>query len=119
MCSSQIPCLRYGDNDNLLPGFNFHGKGLKFYHLNVRSVLSKINEIRCFTDIIHLEASLIGFTETHLSNCIANSEILISGYNMFRYDRTTGPGGGVLVYALNTLKCTQRVDFQSDDIESI
>ena len=38
---------------------------------------------------------------------------------MFRYDRTTGPGGGVLVYVLNTLKCTQRLDFQSDDIESI
>jgi hypothetical protein len=85
----------------------------------VRSLVPKIDELRCLSGIANLEASLVGFTETHLSSFINNGEITIPEYNMIRRDRTTGSGGGVIVYVLNRIKCIHRHDIQSEAIESV
>ena len=52
--------------------FNICGTGLKLFHLNTRSLLPKIDEIRSFSCLLKQEASIFGFNETHLSPDILN-----------------------------------------------
>ena len=99
--------------------FNICGTGLKLFHLNTRSLLPKIDEIRSFSCLLKQEASIFGFTETHLSPDILNGEIAIPGYNLFRHDRYSGYGGGVAIYTSNTLNCARMYGLESDNIESL
>ena len=64
-------------------------------HLNVNSLLSKIDEMRYIAKCSN--AAIIGITESKLDNSILNSEIDIPGYDVLRSDRNRN-GGGVVCY---------------------
>ena len=43
----------------------------------------------------------------------------IPGYNLFRNDRTSAPGGGVCIYLKQTLPCTRLFQCEQPDVESL
>ena len=84
--------------NDYLSDFSLSGKGLKLYHLNVCSLLPKIDELRITNGISNNEASVVCFSETHLSSNIIDSDLLLNGYNLFRRDRLNKSGGGIAAY---------------------
>lgn len=60
-------------------------KGVKMVHLNIRSVLKNIEELRLFA--LDSKPDIITLSETGLDGSISNSEVNINGYNLERNDR--------------------------------
>ena len=105
--------------NDYLSDFSLSGKGLKLYHLNVCSLLPKIDELRITNGISNNEASVVCFSETHLSSNIIDSDLLLNGYNLFRRDRLNKSGGGIAAYVNRDIHCINRNDFESIHIESL
>ena len=93
----------------------FKERGLHFIHLNINSVLPKIDELRLIAK--KTNASIIGLTETKLDETIGNIEVEIDGYTMERFDRNR-KGGGVACYVRNDIIFNVREHF-SDEVENI
>ena len=55
-------------------------KGMYFGHLNVNSLLSKVEELRTLAFNTNISA-LLGITETRLDNIFSNEELKIDVYN--------------------------------------
>ena len=56
----------------------FRNRGLHFIHLNINSLLPKVDEL---TEIVKISnPTVIGITETKLDNLVSDSEISIDGY---------------------------------------
>lgn len=89
----------------------FSKKGLHFLHLNVRSLLLKIEEIREL--VKHLKVGVICFTESWLDDTVSDEEIAINNYNIVRKDRSR-KGGGVCVYVHFNVAFNIREDLASD-----
>ena len=70
-------------------------KGLHFLHININSLLSKKDEIRCIVN--KTKAAIIGITESKLDHTVPDSELNIPGYDILRCDRNRN-GGGVACY---------------------
>ena len=85
---SQLP-----DNDDKFEPFC--KCGLHFLHINVNSLLSKIDELR---DVVgHTKPAILGITESKLDSSVSDQEVNISGYSILRSDRNRY-GGGVACY---------------------
>ena len=69
----------------------FRNRGLHFIHLNINSLLPKIDELREIVKISN--STVIGITETKLDISIGDSEISIDGYCAIRHDRNRKDGG--------------------------
>ena len=93
----------------------FNKRGLHFIHLNINSVLSKIDELRIIAN--KSKASVIGITESKLDKTVLDGEINIDGYELVRSDRNRH-GGGVACYIRNDISFNVRGDF-SNEIENI
>ena len=76
-------------------------KGLRTSHINVCSLLGKIDEIRLI--VLSSDIDIFGISETHLNETIDDSEIKIPGYEIERRDRSTGRGGGVILYIKSSI----------------
>ena len=50
---------------------------------------------------------------------IPDSAMAIPGYNPFRSDRTSAPGGGVCIYLRQTIPCTRLSQCEQPDVESL
>ena len=88
---------------------NFQKKGLHFIHININSLLPKIDEIRQMTKITNI--AIVGIGETKLDDeSILSSEIGIEGYDLLRLDRSRR-GGGVACYVKKSLACNYRDNF--------
>ncbi|KAF1394512.1 hypothetical protein PFLUV_G00001090 [Perca fluviatilis] len=72
--------------------------GLGFFHLNVRSLVPKMDMLRIWAH--STDADVFVLSETWLSNSVSDKVINISGYNVFRSDRPNR-GGGVAIYIKN------------------
>ena len=57
-------------------------RGLHFCHLNVNSLLSKIDEIRDISN--RIKPAVLGITESKLDSSVTNSEVNINGYSIIR-----------------------------------
>ena len=90
----------------------FKKKGLHFLHLNARSLLPKISELKLIT--ARSKAAVISITESWLDSSVTNTEIDIEGYNVIRKDRNRN-GGGVCVYIRDDLAFSARSDLQTED----
>ena len=90
-------------------------RGLHMIHLNINSVLSKIEELRVVAR--KSKAAIIGVTESKLDATILDGEVNIDGYEVIRSDRNRH-GGGVACYVRNDISFNVRSDF-SDEIENI
>ena len=75
-------------------------RGLHFCHLNVNSLLSKVDELRDITNYVKL--AILGITESKLGSSVTNAEVNINGYSIIRNDRSRN-GGGVACYIRNDL----------------
>ena len=63
----------------------FQKRYMHFIHLNVNSLLSKIDEICYFAKLTN--ATVVGLSETKLDNTVLSSELEIEGYNLARFDQ--------------------------------
>ena len=88
---------------------------MHFIHLNINSVLPKIDELRLIAK--KSNAAAIGLTETKLDETIQNGEIEIEGYTLERSDRDRR-GGGVACYIRYDISFNVRENF-SNEIENI
>ena len=94
---------------------NFSKRGLHLIHLNINSLLPKIEELRSIAKSTN--AAVIGISESKLDKTIFNAEISIEGYDIIRKDRNRS-GGGVACYVRNDI-CYNSKQILQDDIENI
>ena len=70
----------------------FKKRGLHFLHLNIYSLLPKIDELRLIAK--NSNAAIIGIAESKLDKTVLDNEVKIDGYELKRSDRNR-QGGGV------------------------
>ena len=97
--NSQFPCENY---------HCFKKRGMHLVHLNINSILPKIDELRLIAQ--NTNAAVIGLTETKPDETILNEEIEINGYTLERSDRNR-KGGGVACYIRNDISFNIRENF--------
>lgn len=78
-------------------------RGLKLMHLNVRSLLPKLDFINILINDVNPDILII--SETWLSSRTCDDDVAMSGYNTFRIDRKA-KGGGVIAYVREHLVTT-------------
>ena len=93
----------------------FKKRGLHILHLNVNSLLSKIEEMRQIA--LASNAAVICISESKLDDTVLDGEVEIEGYKIIRADRNRN-GGGVACYIKSDLSYNIRKDF-SAEIENI
>ena len=82
----------------------------------MQSLLPKINLIRADSELY----DIVVFSETWLKPNILDTEIaLLNFLPPFRADRLYIPGGGVAIYARDTLLCKRRKDLEINGLESV
>lgn len=70
-------------------------RNLGFLHINIRSLLPKIDQLKV---LVHgSNPDVLVITEKWLRRSISYPEILLAGYNLFRQDRSY-KGGGVAIF---------------------
>ena len=69
------PSHHLPDNDDKFEPF--HKCGLHFLHINVNSLLSKIDELRDFVG--HTKPAILGITESKLDSSVSDREVNING----------------------------------------
>jgi exonuclease III len=88
---------------------------LGILHLNIRSISHKLGHLNSF---VH-DFDILCFTETHLDNCVSNTNLSLDGFNnIIRKDRNCF-GGGVMIYMSNQIRATRRSEFEPADLECI
>ena len=98
------------------PELQTHSHLTKILTINARSILPKIDELRSLCATLHPAAIVV--TETWLSSCFLDNEVLINGYNLVRKDRNRH-GGGVAIYVSSVLPF-KRLHFpHSKDLELV
>ena len=93
----------------------FNKKGLHFLHININSLLPKIDELKCIAN--KTKAAIIGITESKLDHIVPDLEVNLSGYDILRCDRNRN-GGGVACYIRKDL-CFNTRALNSKEIENI
>ena len=73
---------------------------LHFLHININSLLKKIDKLRCI--INKTKAAIIGITEKKLDHTVSNLEVNVPGRDILWCDRN-GNRGGVACYVRNDL----------------
>ena len=86
----------------------FQKRGMHFIHLNINSILPKIDEIRYIAKLTN--ATVIGLSETKLDNTVLSSELEIEGYGLVRSDRSRR-GGGVASFVKNSISYNWKPNF--------
>ena len=89
-------------------------KGLRICHLNVRSLVNKIGEIRVFCET-HLP-HVLSLNETWLDSSVNDSEVQLHGYSLVRRDKTRRKGG-VLIYVSSNLDYKVIQEFKNDQLD--
>ena len=97
-------------NDKLDTFEILNKRGLHFIHVNINSILPKIEEIRHIAYSTNL--SVIGISESKLDSSVNDNEIGIPGFDILRKDRNRN-GGGVLAYIRNDISFNVREDLNS------
>ena len=84
----ELQCIQTPADLNLM-------SGLKCIHLNVRSLVPKMDMVRIW--VKSTDADIVVISETWLTKSITNEDISILGYNVYRSDRPK-KGGGVAIF---------------------
>ena len=93
----------------------FKKRGLHFLHININSLLPKIDELREIAK--ESCATVIGISESKLDNTVLDSEISIENYDLVRGDRNRH-GGGVACFIRSSI-CYNIKSNLSSDIENV
>ena len=94
----------------------FYNKGIHFFHLNTRSLLPKMSEVKLFAS--KSRAKVIMITETWLDHTVTDREIGIPEFSVIRKDRNR-QGGGVCIYFHSSLAFNPRPDLDLKNLEAI
>ena len=70
---------------------------MKFAHQNIRSLLSKIDELRILFADLNNNIHFLTLSETCHDSDVLDSELSIDGYCLFRTDERNKNGGGFFV----------------------
>ena len=97
--------------------FDGCGSGVVVSHLNIRSLLPKIDELQAMLDY-RSKAHVMGLSETWLDESVTDAELQIDGFRMYSKDRL-GRGGGVSVYVSEDVKSMRRQDLEEAVIEAL
>jgi hypothetical protein len=89
-------------------------RGLKVSHLNVRSLLPKIDSVRMFINKNPFDVFTL--SETWLKTTVTDAEINIPNYLITRQDRKDKAGGGIAIYVKESLPYRTRDDLCSKTI---
>ena len=101
----QLDLLSVVSNDT----WNIFQKGdMHLIHLNINSILPKIDEIRYIVKLTN--ATVIGLSETKLDNTVLSSEREIEGYDLVRSDQSRR-GGGVACFVKNSSSYNWKPNF--------
>ena len=106
----------YVDELTKLKSVSQSNDGLFICHLNVRSLLPKVEQIRYVVD--YADIDILCLNETWLDADIGLHEFSIDGYVAVNKPRNRH-GGGVLVYVKNNVSFKRRLDLEVDDLECI
>ncbi|XP_053388820.1 uncharacterized protein LOC128551897, partial [Mercenaria mercenaria] len=112
------PCEKAKTNDNSIPYKVNTGKvndeRVTILNINCRSIRNKIPEFHLLLD--QIKPDVIAFTETWLKPDICSSEIFPEDnqFQVFRDDRTSGKGGGVMLAVSNRFVCEEQPDLKTD-----
>ena len=95
-------------------------KGLRLFHLNIRSLRYNMDELRLFCN--QHKPHVLAISETWLDDSFVDEEVSLQGYNLMRRDRDY-VGGGVAVYVAEHLNYNRLKDPRdlspNIDVESI
>ena len=101
---------------NSLSSFDMLSSHLSIIHLNIQSLLPKIDIIRCEG---HAYDVLV-FTENWLKPQVSNNSIHIDSFTPpHRTDRHDGPGVGVAMYVCDFFTCKPRADLEIHGLEAV
>ena len=89
----------------------FKKRGMHFIHININSLLPKIDEVHYIPNIT--SASIVGISETKLDETILSSELEVDGYDLVRLDRSRR-GGGVACYIKSSIAYSYKESFCSN-----
>ena len=106
---------RISDENDSLSNI-FGKKGLHFMHLNIRSLIPKLAEVRSL--IQQTGAAVVAISETWLDETVQDAEVDVDGYSVIRQDRNR-QGGGVLLYIKSGISFNQRSDLAVKDLEMV
>ena len=90
-------------------------KDVTIAHLNVCSLRSKIEELRCLQQC---RFEILAVTETHLHKSVPDSEVNTLGMKFIRLDRKGRKGGGCILYYAEHLRAFHRKDLFTSGIEA-
>ena len=91
-------------------------KGLVFLHVNARSLISKLEEIRKL--LRDSKAAALAISESWLDDLVSSGEVSVDGYNFVRNDRNRH-GGGVGLYIRQGISYNVRTDLMRPNLECI
>lgn len=94
---------------------NVKSRGLFGGHLNIRSIVSKNEQLSHLLSNSNLDFLCI--SETWLEQLSSPSVFMMLGYQCFRCDRSSG--GVVLIYVRNGIKCEHFVFNSVNDLEFV
>ena len=77
--------------------------GILLGHINIRSIVNKTEQMEHLLSDSNID--ILGVSESWLTHSSSTAAISIPGYNVFRKDRETGRGGGILIYVRDKFKC--------------
>lgn len=109
-------------SENLLISKNYiPSKGFSVFHLNVRSLKNKLDEIEL---ILHrFKIDVCTCSESWLNDGVEDTCLSIPNYKLFRQDRRSPKkGGGLIIYFSNEYdvdsSCYPHLSHSNNDIES-
>ena len=76
---------------------------LVIIHVNARSLIRHFDDVS--TLVLTERPHIVALSETWLDSSVADGEIHLPGYSLFRYDRNRC-GGGVAIYCIENLPCS-------------
>ena len=96
-----------------VPTLDFKARGLSVLHMNARSLLGKMDQLRLLCE--RNGADIITLSETWLNKDIDDSEIELPGYSIIRRDLSERTGGGVIIYIHEGLVFSKRNDLHNNN----
>ena len=88
---------------------------LSFFHLNIRSLQNKVDELSTLLSTLNIKFSVVGITETWLQDSPLG--VNIDGYNFVYKNRRVRLGGGVGLYLSDNLDYKIRTDIYANEDE--
>ena len=113
-------CLSYGDDSQSYFNLGLPNKGIRIGHWNVnRLTSSKFDQIKQFLNDKNgkPQVDVLWLNETFLKPDIPDSFYSIPGFTIFRRDRQTRNGGGVLAFVTDELSVFRRKDLDNLNLE--